>query len=97
MSEPDANGWMLIETAPKDGTYVLCGAPGHSASVYFWNGHAWDDGDFFSNEMWPTHWMPLSLPPGSPSLPLTPEASTPAGEGHTPPSSPAGTNSEAQP
>lgn len=57
------SAWQPIETAPKDGTYVLCGAPGSTATVYFWNGAAWDDGDFFSNETWPTHWMPLPSAP----------------------------------
>jgi hypothetical protein len=55
--------WMPIETAPKDRTYVLAGHLDGSMSVVFWNGFAWDDGDYNSNMNWFTHWMPLPAPP----------------------------------
>lgn len=55
--------WQPIETAPKDGTQILLGKVGGSMIVGFWNGYAWDDGDFDSNVSWPSHWMPLPEPP----------------------------------
>lgn len=112
MSEPDANGWMPIETAPKDGTYIL-GVPGGEymegvpwlPSVIHWEPLAddWSTGPIDEEDDRPKgwegmpfeHWQPLPKPPVSNSLPLTPEASTPAAI--TPPSVAAGTNSEAQP
>lgn len=56
--------WQPIESAPRDKTDVLLSAPGWGVMVGFWNGNAWDDGDFRSSETWPTHWMPL--PPDPP-------------------------------
>jgi hypothetical protein len=54
--------WRPIETAPRDGTHVLT----------FWNGNThlvdWldDKSPYFLDRQWngyPTHWMPLPLPP----------------------------------
>jgi hypothetical protein len=59
----------------------------HTGASYVWLGESEQPGMFSA----------AALSQDTPSLPLTPEASTPAGEDHTPPSSPAGTNSEAQP
>jgi hypothetical protein len=55
--------WKPIETAPRDRKRVLLGHKDGSMMVGFWNGSAWDDGDFMSFEDWPTHWMPLPEPP----------------------------------
>lgn len=57
--------WRTIDSAPKDGTSILCTAKGWGCAVLFWNAsnEAWDDGDFKSHEDWPTHWMPLPAPP----------------------------------
>lgn len=66
---PDANGWMPIETAPKDGTDFLalcsyqrkhhqmvgCFAP--KGTFVSWPGR-WD--------YRPTHWQPLPKPPVQP-------------------------------
>ena len=52
-----------IETAPKDGTYVLCAHKGgHINILQFTN----IGGGYWRNEhgRWsPTHWMPLPEPP----------------------------------
>jgi hypothetical protein len=77
MSTPDANGWMTIETAPKDGRSVLiaenigtrwCVAEGHYVRKYRQRKGTWygvrDYGDDeFSQPYKPTHWQPLPKPP----------------------------------
>jgi hypothetical protein len=73
------NEWQPIETAPKDGTYVLTVVAGYVPCVYRWheyNGVAkfGPDAEDFAEEdhfikMWdevlysPTHWMPLPEAP----------------------------------
>ncbi len=65
--------WRPIETAPKDGTHILCYIPETSepALMYVlkWDRHpswglSWLEAD---GEGWmacaPTHWMPLPAPP----------------------------------
>lgn len=68
------NKWMDIETAPTDGTAVLCFWPGFDPSnadgrnfgvAMFADGEwrspdAQDDDEAYS---WPTHWQPLPAPP----------------------------------
>lgn len=59
--------WQLIETAPKDGTHVLVFMYGDMTTAY-WDGETWElsiasDGPVESNEVNPTHWMPLPTPP----------------------------------
>ena len=71
-------GWQPIETAPKDGTWVLVWGPLEAwssvkAAWYAMNrriGRAywkmdgeWDDYELADNQ--PTHWMPLPDPPTS--------------------------------
>lgn len=67
----EAMQWRPIETAPKDGSYILCMSIGHTLykgvvqeaiSMCYFN-NEWvafnGDGDFHC----PTHWMPLPTPP----------------------------------
>lgn len=67
-----SGGWQPIETAPKDGTPVLCGFVGQrlNAKVIFWDDEAewWcvDDnklGPHVLRGPAPTHWMPIPPPP----------------------------------
>jgi hypothetical protein len=64
--------WQTIETAPKDGTYILVygkhsraiGYPGRQLTVR-WDGQAWESADDgYGVYLTPTHWMPLPKPPG---------------------------------
>jgi hypothetical protein len=60
-------GWQPIETAPKDGTPVLCFEP-HSMGGYCFVAAPNEDGDWCDNlatlnTYKPTHWMPLPAPP----------------------------------
>lgn len=62
--------WLPIESAPKDGTYILCAhASGHINILQF-SGNASDLScpawrkDCYTGQTWkPTHWMPLPKPP----------------------------------
>lgn len=61
-----SGGWQSIDSAPKDGTKVLCWTPEQSVCLY-WCKHRggwfeWADNEFC---MFPTHWMPLPEPPTS--------------------------------
>lgn len=64
-----ASGWLPIESAPKDGTYVMLWWP-------YWSDHAmdgcWDDRGYWigcrslaerADGPQPTHWMPLPAAP----------------------------------
>jgi hypothetical protein len=69
--------WQPIETAPKDGTYLLLntryseiviGWFGKDLNIENYNGWLYGDGDGYStgyyyNPINPTHWMPLPKPP----------------------------------
>ena len=71
------DGWMLIETAPKDKFVLLCGPSGYTTTPLVfttgimrsnyhagkWIDHANDDLVDWGFE--PTHWMPLPTPPES--------------------------------
>ncbi len=61
--EAIGDGWLDIKDAPKDGEYVLIANSDKYYCVAFWNGRAWDDGDFNSHINWATHWIPLPAPP----------------------------------
>ncbi len=57
--------WQPIETAPKDGTYLLLWWPHWYAQAgvgYFEHGH-WHAEYALSDEVGPTHWMRLPAPP----------------------------------
>jgi hypothetical protein len=62
--------WQPIETAPKDGTFVLCCHESGHINILQFNGNASDLSqpawrkDCYSGQTFrPTHWMPLPKPP----------------------------------
>lgn len=80
MATPDENGWMPIETAPKDGTKILTYAPiippiknrfgGDASAKIVINERRTTNG---GHQWWhsradqqPTHWQPLPKPPVQP-------------------------------
>ena len=48
--------WQPIETAPKDGNWIICTS---TSSIFVW--FSLDDGYYGNTE--PTHWKPLPEPP----------------------------------
>lgn len=67
----EKNAWQPIETAPKDGTFVVTATKSNLVRAwdYFpypmkqkWDGSGWiaEDGRPYSPE--PTHWMPIPEP-----------------------------------
>lgn len=59
------NGWQFIDTAPKDGTPIL-GFVDKVMYVCWWDGLGWSffvDGRGSRFAFFPTHWMPLPMPP----------------------------------
>ena len=76
MNTPDANGWMPIETAPKEplskytqeGPTILLygGFSGHTPRTGHWKAartNAWRDTALGTFQSSPTHWQPLPKPP----------------------------------
>lgn len=65
------DGWKPIESAPKDGTWVLLWWPywSHHAIMAYFDGGSWSSEGVLSDhdEPGPTHWQPL---PASPSPPV---------------------------
>lgn len=68
--------WQPIETAPKDGTWILGFLKRKvledQIQCYCWNAHGSDD-DLWVNasdtndfDEQPTHWMPIPAPPATP-------------------------------
>ena len=58
-----ATKWLPIETAPKDGTWVLLGKKNSSVAGYFDKvSYHWRYGDC-QGFIKPTHWLPLPQPP----------------------------------
>lgn len=59
--------WHPIETAPKDGTYILAvWARNKTTCLAFWDEKEWNrvgSGGIFPIEA--THWMPLPEPPNA--------------------------------
>lgn len=75
-----AEGWLPIESAPKDGTIILVGGgnvsagdyrsrPFSSVSIAFWYADHWRGDDLQSHDEWwkhhPTHWQPLPKAPAA--------------------------------
>ncbi len=64
----DTQGWRPIDTAPKDGTWVLVYLEDSSLGVHVYPasfGRIAMIGHSFAFDMpKPTHWMPLPQPPG---------------------------------
>lgn len=66
-----ADEWKPIETAPKDGTSILVGAPEWEPELCSWRNDCWFRGwcagglrsDTYGPDFDPTHWMPLPPPP----------------------------------
>lgn len=62
--------WQPIETAPKNGTYVLLWVPGfNTPDIAGWVDGSWatpdDHSDLCCPYGGPTHWMPLPERPGA--------------------------------
>jgi hypothetical protein len=70
MTTPDANGWLPIETAPKDGTLVLLFSPKGSQRVVCTGEFSRDWNTWMAVPGgWPrvpTHWQSLPKRPVSP-------------------------------
>lgn len=65
------NPWRPIETAPKDGTWILVPYPhflrddtfdGFEIMIVKWKGVGWDTGAWMLHRD-PQHWLPLPAPP----------------------------------
>lgn len=60
--------WQPIETAPKDGAWVLVYWPTMPITIYpktafnCGDEYGWDTPDDYG-QVYPTHWMPLPAPP----------------------------------
>jgi len=61
--------WKPIDTAPRDGTYVLGYREGEGwMTVIYWSDYLYKGGNWRAlycekGDWWPTHWMPLPQPP----------------------------------
>ncbi len=57
--------WQPIETAPKDGTFILCyHSSGHINVQQYCQDKFWRSSIDNAPHIWqPTHWMPLPPPP----------------------------------
>jgi hypothetical protein len=75
---PQSDGWQPIETAPKDGTPILCGFPDNFHAQH---GHFDDNtgkwGQLISFYYQPTHWMPLPAPPEATPAPTADKCPNP--------------------
>lgn len=64
-----ADGWLPIDSAPKDGTHILVGEYGkdpgfHAVQVLFWDEN-WLAFPGLKEKIYPTHWQHLPPPPQS--------------------------------
>lgn len=60
------DGWKPIETAPKDGTWIILYHVGLKLGVWYWDGGVWNDDSMIWSERdgcGPSHWMPLPPEP----------------------------------
>lgn len=65
-SQPVADGWLPIETAPKDGAQILIEVHPGIFDVVCWSDDAWrEGGNFMRLRKEPTHWRPLPSSPGA--------------------------------
>lgn len=72
-STENASEWRTIDTAPKDGTFVLVYGPHSRANGYpgrqlvvRWHGRAWESADDgYGVYLTPTHWMTLPKGPNA--------------------------------
>lgn len=56
--------WQPIETAPRDGTFILCAHDsGYVNILQFCSDGWWSRNTGYYDPEYPTHWMPLPLPP----------------------------------
>lgn len=65
-------GWQPIETAPRDGTHILCWLPGYSAcEILYASAEGWcmANGYYLKGTADPTHWQPLPAPPALTATP----------------------------
>lgn len=60
----EGDGWLPIESAPKDGTQILIEVHPRIFDVVSWSDGAWREcGNFMRLRKDPTHWRPLPTPP----------------------------------
>ena len=78
LDEARGEGWRTIESAPRDGSYLL-GFQGGQISLIWWNSdqyarkprpywtgtHEWAGGTTRARVDQPTHWRPLPAAPGA--------------------------------
>lgn len=58
------NAWQPIETAPKDGTWILSASDEHGVCIVHYSYGDWyqdNESGLPLDDL--THWMPLPLPP----------------------------------
>ncbi len=60
-ASPDPVAWLPIETAPKDGSFVMLYSPPMGRRIGCWDRVCWVTDCGYGIK--PTHWMPLLEPP----------------------------------
>lgn len=67
-ASPPLQGWMPIESAPKDGTSIIIALTDDTVSEAYWHRRGWVvHGEFLSDQQ--THWQPLPTPPAKECTP----------------------------
>jgi hypothetical protein len=61
----DGAGWLPIESAPKDGTWILLYVPGHGEARARWSRGHWISHSRARVITQGSHWMPQPPPPAS--------------------------------
>lgn len=75
-TKPDTNGWLPIETAPRDGTMfigtrmlmMISNGDGPAEAEYLVSDARWQDGRYRFRDIrsgTPTHWRPFEAPEGA--------------------------------